>query len=141
MYVEVRRYLLYLSKILYNPNTANQPIQVKQHNGRHELERNDCRPEDGRGGSRERGEGFGDVRRKKIGKYVPTKAEDKLELRRRRSVPNRKVGNEPDVAPGATGALTSLPPLGRRPEEGIPPAVGVDVGGRSPRAQRAAREN
>ena len=60
--------------------SLNQPIQVKQHNGRHELERNDCRPEDGRGGSREHGEGFGDVRRKKIGKYVPTEAEDKLEL-------------------------------------------------------------
>ena len=69
--------------ITFLPRSIRKPANSsKKHHGRHELERSDCCPEDGRDGSHERGEGFGDVRRKKIGKCVPTKAEDKLKPRR-----------------------------------------------------------
>ena len=53
--------------------SANQTIQVK-HNGFHELESSESCPEDGRGGSRERGYGFRDVREEKSGEYVAIKA-------------------------------------------------------------------
>ena len=68
------------SSLFCQEASANQPIQVKQYHGHHELGSIEGRPEDGRGGSRERGYGFGDVGRKKIGEYVPNKAEDKLKL-------------------------------------------------------------
>ena len=75
----------------------------KMHHGRHELERSDCCPEDGRDGPHERGEGFGDVRRKKIGECVPTEAEVRSET-------NQMLRPEPQVR------RTSLPPSGRRPD-------------------------
>ncbi len=60
-----------------HPRTSQFKLK---HNGLHELESIEGCPEDGRGGSRERGYGFGDVREEKSGEHVATKAEDKLKL-------------------------------------------------------------
>ena len=69
--------------ITFSLRSIHEPANSsKKHHGHHKLEGSDCRPEDGRDGSQECGEGFRDVRRKKIGKCVPTEAEDKLEPRR-----------------------------------------------------------
>jgi len=61
--------------------STNKPIQVKQYNGHHELERRKCCLDVGRGQGRERGEGFEDVRRENGGQSVANEAEDQLEPR------------------------------------------------------------
>ena len=69
--------ITFLPRIIHEPANSS-----KKHHGRHELGQREYCPEDGRDGSQERGEGFGDVQREKISKSVSTEDEDQLEPRR-----------------------------------------------------------
>jgi len=86
---------------------VNQTIQVK-HNGFHELESSESCPGDGRGGSRERGYGFGDVREEKSGEYVAS-----------------TVRNESDVAAGVTKVADQPPTAGMKTRSGAKEASGA----------------